>query len=322
MLWLLLHQVRPADRCIKWAHQPRARAAMQHARHRIGNLLPAPCADQESLLRAVVSKIPPSSRVSISQLRSLMGIYAKDLCGTPMQHVPGSLELSMQSLLRPTAHPEQWVTPEDPVEWHDPRPPAEQFTRCLNGLIPNTTTWISNEPEQCDALVEALGLDCSPHIGFDTEWTPVMVRGQKPQLELMQLATSSSCLLVRVGQMKGHLPPRLLRMLNSDTPLKVGRGIKGDVSILRSMGHSVSGATELPGTEGLKSLARKVGLKPPSEKGFMTNWAARHLAEDKLMYAAFDAFAAEAVFAMSSPLLSRGASRKGKTRSQAAKKKR
>ena len=126
-----------------------------------------------------------------------------------------------------------------------------------------------------------------------------MVRGQQQEISLLQLATPTMCLLVRVGDMGEALPAKLTKLLEAEAPLKVGRGLKADVAALRRrFGCNVGGATELQGRENLKSLARSVGgLSPPPEKGWMTNWAARELDDDKLRYAAFDAFAAASIFA-------------------------
>ena len=300
----------------------RARATMCSA--------PAPpCTDCRSLLRAVVSKLPPGAVVSVDQLSSLCGVYSRDLTGLAFKEVPGSFEASVRILLGPSGREDRKLTlPAEPIMWEDPRPPAAPSTRCLGDIISNTTSWLTNEPEGCDSLIGELGFETAPFIGLDCEWTPRMVRGQQRELGLLQLATRDKCMLVRVGQMQLPLPPGLTRLLEAEAPLKVGRGLRADVSELRRLGCEVGGATELAGKESLKSLARSVGgLTPPSDGGWMTHWNARELTEDKLRYAAFDAFAAVAIFEacpsdrrIGAPKSSR--KRSGRTRSHAARKRR
>ena len=83
------------------------------------------------------------------------------------------------------------------------------------------------------------------------------MRGQRPSLALLQLATPTRCLLVRVGQMGGALPTRLSQVLEGRQVLKVGRGIAYDAKMLRSVGCDVSATVELQGRESLKDLARE-----------------------------------------------------------------
>lgn len=63
----------------------------------------------------------------------------------------------------------------------------------------------------------------------------------------------------------------------------------------------ISHTLALAGKESLKTLARSVGgMRPPRGK-WCTNWDARHLPEDALQYAAFDAVAAYVVYAALPP---------------------
>ena len=125
--------------------------------------VPAPCSDSASLLHAVVSKLPSGAIVSADQLRSLMGLHSRDLTGLPLKEVPGSFEVSMRDTLGCSTRPDdKLVVPEDLVPWIDPRPPAALRTSCLAALVPNTTTWITNDPERCDDLVAELELESVP----------------------------------------------------------------------------------------------------------------------------------------------------------------
>ena len=291
--------------------------------------LTPPCAPiQTDLLRAVLSKLPPGAIVSADQLRSLMGVHSRDLCGVPLKQVGGSWTTALKSVLgkpevrerRPqgssSSSPQFVVPPEPELQWMDPRPPPEPSTRCLGELVVGSTTWLTNEPAACDELVAECGFESARHIGLDAEWTPTMVRGQIAEIAMLQLATREHCLLVRVGQMPLPLPPRLRALLEASSPLKVGRGIRQDARLIRSqLGANLDGVTELAGRESLKALARTVGgLKPPDDGKWMTNWDARELLDESLCYAAFDSIAAYAVHANSPRGATTGGSRGARTR--------
>lgn len=100
-----------------------------------------PCSDRSSLLLAVLSLLPPSTPISLSQLKTLMGLYSRDLCGVPFRQVPGSFEQTLPSLLSPpTARGDAWITPPIPIQWEDPRPPPPLSTRLIDQVIPGSIT--------------------------------------------------------------------------------------------------------------------------------------------------------------------------------------
>lgn len=68
------------------------------------------------------------------------------------------------------------------------------------------------------------------HLGFDTEWTPIIVRGQTCDCDLVQLATPSKCLLVRLNQMEGSVPHKLRALMEAEKPLKVASSLNRDLS--------------------------------------------------------------------------------------------
>ena len=186
-----------------------------------------PCAaTQASVLKAVLSKLPPGAAVSSDQLRSLCGVWARDLCGQPFKLLSGSWELALQdafaeqppppppppppsrngrrgsrrsSTSAPPA-PGKFIVPATPL-WVDPRPLPELSTHCLGELVEGSTTWLTNDAQRADELLVEFGFDTCAHIGLDLEWTPTMVRGQLAQVSMMQIATREHCLLLRVGQM-------------------------------------------------------------------------------------------------------------------------
>ena len=282
--------------------------------------IPPPCdATQLALLTAVVSsQLPAGSLASSDQLRSLCGVWSRDLCGLPLQKLSGSWDVALKALFgSPYELPQQtrrknqlgksraeyqqilYRTPDRP-QWVDPRPPPEPLTLCLGELVSGSMTWVTNDAMACDELIDELGLAKSSHLGLDLEWTPTMVRGQEPRASMLQLATRERCLLIRIGQMShaSSFPAGLRMVLSSTNPLKVGRGVREDARLIRrTLDLEPSGCTELPGRLSLKDMARRhTDLALPDSKRWMTNWDARVLPEDVLTYAAFDAIAAYEVW--------------------------
>ena len=296
---------------------------------------PPVASSQAELLRAVISKLPPGALVTADQLRSLMGIHSRDLCGVPLKEVGGSWNLALQDVLGKPESRERdgrrgsgrsnsggklisYIVPaESAVQWTDPRPPPELSTRCLGEVVEGSVTWLTNDPAACDELVQQCGFETASHVGLDTEWTPTMVRGQRTEIAMLQLATRERCLLVRVGQMPRPLPPRLCALLGASSPLKVGRGIRQDAKLIRAqLGAVLAGVKELPGRESLKALACTVGgLRLPGDGKWMTNWDARELDTMSLQYAAFDSIAAFAVHAKSNQTM-QGTGQIARTRSR------
>ena len=276
-----------------------------------------PCAPVKAdLLRAVLSKLPPNACASADQLQSVMGIWAVDLCGAPLKQLSGSIEGALEAVLGAPLEPDQKRRPNQKPDrpmyrlpavapWIDPRAPPLPSTRCLHELIEGSTTWVTNEAGACDELLAEHGFLSAPHVGLDLEWTPTMVRGQRPVVSMLQLATRESCLLLRIEEMSQlgePLSPRLRELLESHPPLKVGRGINADARLLRPLlGLNVppAGLMELGGKESLKILARRYAsfsMPQADDLSPFHNWQARELSNDSLLYAAFDAIAAADVY--------------------------
>ena len=235
------------------------------------------------------------------QLRSLMGVYAPDLCGCTYKEVGGSFNGAVRELLVAGASGDgdELYVPEPAPTWADPRPVPPAHTEEFE--VAGALAWVSNDAERVDALVDECGFAAAPFVGLDVEWTPSFVRGQAERPALLQLATRQRCVLVRINQMaaRGAWPPRLRALLGADAPLKVGRGVGLDARRLEALGLDVGAVDELPGRLGLKQLAKEeAGLAlPGAGRGFMTNWDVHGpLDHRSLAYAAFDAVAAAAVY--------------------------
>ena len=265
----------------------------------------SPCAPQQAeLLRAILSKLPPNALVTDDQLRSMMGVWSVDLCGLPLKQLSGSWGLALKEVLGPSRNTdvrgpnngrpprERYIVPASPT-WSDPRPPPQPSTRCLGDLIPGSTTWLTNDADACDDLLDQCDFESAPALGFDLEWTPTMVVGQRAEMALLQLATREHCLLLRVGQMRQMgtpLPSRIVKLLEGHPPVKVGRGIRNDAKLVRAelglaLPPSTAGLIELPGRDSLKTLARQYASFPIPTEGklsWCTNWDARCVSSHNL----------------------------------------
>ena len=241
-----------------------------------------------------------------------MGVWSVDLCGLPLKELSGSWDLALRDVLGSTIVRQdgqrrpRYIVPATPP-WNDERPPPAPSTVCMGELVPGSTTWLTNDASACETLIDECGFETATALGFDTEWTPTMVRGQMAQISLMQIATREHCLLLRIGEMRQlgtPLPARLVALLEGQPPLKVGRGIRGDAKMVYDqlgvdMRARTAGLVELAGKDNLKSLARQYAsfpMPPEGKLSWCTNWDARTLSTDSLRYAALDAIAAADVY--------------------------
>jgi len=138
-------------------------------------------------------------------------------------------------------------------------------------------------------------------IGFDTESKPTFLKGQTSDgPHLVQLSTDAACYLFQIGTQPSPALPLLKEVLESERILKVGFGLSDDVRRLRAkLGIEPARVADLSvalrggqrNDLGAKSaVARFFGQKlQKSKKISTTNWAAPHLSERQILYAADDA---------------------------------
>ena len=137
-------------------------------------------------------------------------------------------------------------------------------------------------------------------IGFDTESKPTFQKGElSTGPHLVQLATKTCAYLFQLPQL--HWASVLKEILESPRVLKAGFGLGNDRSVLRSRlgieAHNLLDLGEVlrgpghRGTVGAKvAVAHFFGQKLQKSKQISTsNWAARHLTERQMLYAANDA---------------------------------
>jgi ribonuclease D len=144
-------------------------------------------------------------------------------------------------------------------------------------------------------------------IGFDTESKPTFRVGEvSTGPHLVQLATAARAYLFQMS--RPHGSHQLKQLLQAPRLLKVGFGLGNDRSILSTrlnieianvldMGEILRGPGHR-GTVGAKvAVAHFFGCKlHKSKKTSTSNWAAPHLTERQMLYAANDAHVALSVY--------------------------
>ena len=134
-------------------------------------------------------------------------------------------------------------------------------TSLVSGFIRRTFTnvpvYTLAEEDLIDAIIKKKILERNVHfIGFDCEWVTegnpaaTVRRGEcdnRPYfpIALLQIATTSECLLIRVCCLENSFPKSLKDALENRHILKLGVGIEEDCKRLRMLGIDICGAVDL-----------------------------------------------------------------------------
>ena len=144
----------------------------------------------------------------------------------------------------------------------------------------------------CKTLAE------QPVIGFDTETRPSFRPGVTFRVSLLQLSTPTVCYLFRLNKIPLAKP--ILQVLETDSILKIGADVAGDLRSLRQIRHFRDG-----GFVDLQSIAPEWGIEDKSLRKLsaivlrqrvskaqrLSNWEADILSDAQKKYAALDAWA-------------------------------
>lgn len=135
-------------------------------------------------------------------------------------------------------------------------------------------------------------------IGFDTETKPCFKKGQSNQVSLVQLATPTTCYLIRIN--KTGLDRGLVELLEDADVQKVGLSIHDDFHNLRKLGDlEPEGFVELQTyvksfhivDNSLTRIYAVIFGQRISKGQRLTNWEATELTKAQQAYAALDAAA-------------------------------
>jgi len=140
-------------------------------------------------------------------------------------------------------------------------------------------------------------------IGFDTETKPVFTKGKRNKVALLQIATSTTCYLIRLNCI--GFPEGLTDFFNNGV-LKVGLSIKDDFLMLRGRDHALDPQSFVE----LQSFVKDYGIadnslqkiyailfaKKLSKAQRLSNWEAEELSHGQKAYAALDAVACRRIY--------------------------
>ena len=155
--------------------------------------------------------------------------------------------------------------------------------------------------EAFDSMLELLNKE--EVVGFDTETKPVFTKGKRNKVALLQIATSTTCYLIRLNRI--GFPVGLTDFFNNDV-LKVGLSIKDDFLMLRGRDHALEPRSFVE----LQSFVKDYGIadnslqkiyailfgKKLSKAQRLSNWEAEELSHGQQAYAALDAIACRRIY--------------------------
>lgn len=150
-------------------------------------------------------------------------------------------------------------------------------------------------PEEAARAVSYL--ETFPLIGIDTETRPSFAKGKMNPVALLQVSTVDTCFLFRLNNI--GLTPEISRLMQDESPLKVGLSLKDDFCRLHGRGHfEQHGYIELQdyvadlGIEAmsLQKICALVFERKLSKAQRLSNWEADVLTDAQKVYAATDAW--------------------------------
>ena len=160
---------------------------------------------------------------------------------------------------------------------------------------------IVDDEKQVEAACRDLA--SSPVLGFDTETRPSFKAGVTYRVALLQLSTPTVCYLFRLNKIPLAKP--ILQVLETDSILKIGADVAGDLRSLRQIRHFRDG-----GFVDLQSIAPEWGIEDKSLRKLsaivlrqrvskaqrLSNWEAATLTDKQKLYAATDAWVCTAIY--------------------------
>lgn len=140
-------------------------------------------------------------------------------------------------------------------------------------------------------------------IGFDTESRPTFQKGEASMgPHIVQLTTLETAYIFQLHKVESHR--HVAELMESTKVIKVGFGLKSDKSHLRrKLGITSRAVLDMDRVFRQQGYRKELGVKaavaivfnrkfPKSKSVTMSNWAARELKDNQLLYAANDAYTA------------------------------
>lgn len=140
-------------------------------------------------------------------------------------------------------------------------------------------------------------------VGFDTETRPSFRPGISYRVSLLQLSTPQLCFLFRLNKIPLAKP--ILQVLETDSILKIGADVAGDLRSLRQIRHfRDAGFIDLQAIapewgiaeKSLRKLSAIVLGQRVSKAQRLSNWEAATLTDKQQLYAATDAWVCTRIY--------------------------
>lgn len=140
-------------------------------------------------------------------------------------------------------------------------------------------------------------------VGFDTETRPSFRPGISYRVSLLQLSTPQLCFLFRLNKIPLAKP--ILQVLETDSILKIGADVAGDLRSLRQIRHfRDAGFIDLQAIapewgiaeKSLRKLSAIVLGQRVSKAQRLSNWEAATFTDKQKLYAATDAWVCTAIY--------------------------
>jgi ribonuclease D len=160
--------------------------------------------------------------------------------------------------------------------------------------FPGTVHLITNDQELSDVIS---GLSSATILGFDTETRASFKVGEVYKVALLQLATEENAYLIRLHGIKQF--ESIKNIFENPHVIKVGVAIRDDLKLLQKIfSFTPENFIELQSVAkerglknmGLRGMTEEVLQSSLSKKAKISNWEARALTADQIIYAATDAW--------------------------------
>ncbi len=142
-----------------------------------------------------------------------------------------------------------------------------------------------------------LALGSAKELGFDTETKPSFKKGEIYQVALLQLSTDTDAYIIRLHQVTRF--DLIQKIFENENIILVGAAIRDDLNQLQKIFKFIprqfvelQSLAKEKGLKnfGLKGMAEEILQSTFSKRSKLTNWEAKILTEQQLIYAATDAW--------------------------------
>lgn len=178
-----------------------------------------------------------------------------------------------------------------------------EIKKCYENMLKNCNIYLvdTNQNGECDSILQKckffqetdLGLDCEWGVGWNKN-KGTMQSKRSSTIALLQISSKTNIVLIHLHSIHSHSNLiELQKILSNPNILKHGKGVRGDIKKLESIGFTnVNGGCDLPFNHGLKNNCfDRLGIELYKPKRLTcSNWESWPLTQKQILYAAGDAY--------------------------------